>query len=190
MTQRDVIAERRRTRRGPVHVQDSLGATSGGSQDFSRHVLVAKRTDGQDLPPFTPPSYAGDCGLDLALSQDVEVAPGGTANVPCGVAVALPHGTFGWITGRSSTWSKHGLIVMAGIIDEGWRGELRVMLYRPLTADPLGQCSILHLPRGTRVAQLIVLPNLLEGLQVHFVEPYVALPDSERGTNGFGSSGS
>jgi deoxyuridine 5'-triphosphate nucleotidohydrolase len=180
MTQGEVLAMRHG--RGP---RASFGAGSGGTQDYSRDVLVAKRTDGQDGPPFTPPAYAGDCGLDLALSHDVEVEQGGTVNAPCGVAVALPAGTFGYITGRSSTWIRHGLLVVPGVIDEGWRGELYTVLYRPLQVGP----EKLHLPAGTRLAQLILLPNLLEGLQVHFVKPDTALPVSERGISGFGSSG-
>jgi len=60
---------------------------------------------------------------------------------------------------------------------------------------PEGSCICtryqdLHLEAGTRLAQLIVLPNLLEGLSMHFVGPDIALPESERGDNGFGSSGS
>lgn len=193
LTRRDVMEYRRRQFESLGSPDASLGAGSGGTQDYSRHVLVAKRTDGQDLPPFAPPAYAGDCGLDLAISQDVAIPVGGTVNVPCGVRIALPQGTFGWITGRSSTWSRLGLMVMPGIIDEGWRGELLVLMHRPYRRAPEQDSNgsdLLALPRGTRVAQLIVLPNLLRDLQVHFVSPETALPDSERGENGFGSSGS
>jgi dUTP pyrophosphatase len=151
-------------------------------------VLHAVRTDGRPGPAFAPPSYPDDCGLDLALSQDVEVMPGGSVNAPTGVAVALPPGTFGWITGRSSTWSKHGLVVMPGIIDAGWRGELRVMLFRP-APGMYERYESIKLEAGTRLAQLIVLPNLLGDLAVVNLSHGASLSPGTRGEKGFGSSG-
>lgn len=135
--------------------------------------------------PFERPPYAGDCGLDLAITQDVIIHPGEMCNVPCGVKVALPLASFGWICGRSSTWSSWGLQVMPGIIDEGWRGELRTMIYRPL-AYPDSRPPALMIPRGTRLAQLIVLPNLLGRITIEVVDE---LPPGSRGEKGFGSSG-
>lgn len=155
-------------------------------------LLVVKRTDGQAGPAFAPVSYAGDCGLDLALSHEVSIGYGHSVNAACGVAVALPPGTFGWITGRSSTWSRHGIQVMPGIIDEGWRGELRAMLYRPIqTLQPQSypMPDVLHLPAGTRVAQLIVMTSVLPTVRMIQVPDGIELPDGSRGTNGFGSSG-
>jgi dUTP pyrophosphatase len=157
--------------------------------------LLALRTDGQPGPAFQQPPYAGDAGLDLALSEDVTIGPEGTVNAGTGVAVALPPGTFGWITGRSSTWARHGLIVMPGIIDEGWRGELRVLVYRP-GHRRLGQVqpssrdrAPLHLEKGTRIAQLIVLPAILGSMQLVNLPLGEALPPGSRGEQGFGSSG-
>jgi dUTPase len=158
--------------------------------------LLAKRLDDQPFPAFPAPAYLHDCGLDLALAEDVVIDVGGTVNAATGVAVALPPNTFGWITGRSSTWAKHGLIVMPGIIDETWRGELRVLMYRPRRDTPRtfdsnnGTPARLHLPAGTRVAQLIVLPNLLEQVEVVTLPKELNLPEGERGVRGFGSSGS
>jgi dUTP pyrophosphatase len=147
-------------------------------------VLCATRTDGSSEPPFGQPPFPDDCGLDLATTEDVLLRPGETANIPCGVAVALPGGTFGLITGRSSTWTKWGLWVYAGIIDEGWRGELRTLVYRPFrsTLEP----TAINIPRGTRLAQLIVLPNLLSQVRIVNVDE---LPPGSRELKGFGSSG-
>lgn len=139
--------------------------------------------------PFRPPAYRNDCGLDLAIAVDTRISPGGTVNVPTGVAVALPPSTFGWVVARSSTWTKYGLLVLPGIIDEGWRGELFVMMHRPLKPvfdlDEV-PAEDLVLAAGTRLGQLLVLPNLLEGIQYDLVRE---LPEGSRGLKGFGSSG-
>lgn len=146
--------------------------------------LIARRTDGRGGPGVQAPKYAHDAGLDLALADDLEISPGEQVNADCGAAVALPPGTFGWITGRSSTWHTHGLMVVPAIIDEGWRGGLFAAVYRPWKP---GSQKPLILPQGTRIAQLIVLPNMLDTIEV--VHTAGDLPRSERGTNGFGSSG-
>jgi len=132
------------------------------------------------------PPYASDCGLDLVTTRDELLRPGQTRNIPCGVSVSLPRGTFGWITARSSTWTKHGVLVIPGIIDEGWRGELLTLVYKP-AADDMPHEAVLR--RGTRLSQLIVLPNLLQGLHVTKVGCRGQLPASDRGERGFGSSG-
>jgi len=80
----------------------------------------------------------------------------------------------------------------AGIIDEGWRGELRAMLYRPIQTLQPQSCpmpDVLHLPAGTRVAQLIMMTNVLPTVRMIQVPDGIELPDGSRGTNGFGSSG-
>jgi dUTP pyrophosphatase len=160
------------------------------------NVLQAVRLDDPDKVAFPPAPFPGDCGLDLATTKDLNIWPGQSKDVPCGVTVALPPGTFGWITGRSSAWSRLGLWVMPGIIDEGWRGELRAMVYRPDQsgvpevaggARVDGDC--LHIPAGTRIAQMIVLPNMLGQIRIEQVDKVEDLPYSERGTSGFGSSG-
>lgn len=137
--------------------------------------------------PFPQPPFSGDCGLDLVTTEDVTLKIGETANIPCGVSVALPSGTFGWITGRSSTWTRHGLLVIPGIIDEGWRGELFTLVFRPAaTNGTRSGWRPVRVPAGSRLAQLIVLPNLLPQVEVVITED---LPPSERGSSGFGSSG-
>lgn len=132
------------------------------------------------------PPYAGDCGLDLVTAKDAVLHVGHWVDIPCGVAVAMPPGTFGWICARSSTWVKHGLIVIPGVIDEGWRGELFTMAYRPPNNTLAHSQMDGFIPAGTRLAQLIVLPNLL---QMTRLIPVDTLPASERGQRGFGSSG-
>jgi dUTP pyrophosphatase len=134
--------------------------------------------------PLVAPPYTGDCGLDLVTAKDTVLGRSCWRDIPCGVSVAMPPGTFGWICGRSSTWVKWGIFVVPGVIDEGWRGELFTMAYRPALAS--GSLSDITIPAGTRLAQLIVLPNLMRQLRLVQVEQ---LPESERGRRGFGSSG-
>lgn len=122
-------------------------------------------------------AYADDAGLDLTAVEDTTVYAGARAMLSTKVAGAPPVGTWGLILGRSSTWSKHGLMVIPVVVDGGWRGELFVSVYNP---GP----HVARIEAGQRVAQIVVLP-IWQGQvqQVH------ALPAHERGLNGFGSSG-
>lgn len=163
-------------------IRDHERLRQGGS------LLATRLGEDQHVPPFAARAYEGDCGLDLATTEEVVIRPGGTADIPCGVAIALPPYTFGWITSRSSTWTKWGLQVMGGIIDEGWRGELFTLVYRPVVF-PEKRDHELVVPVGTRLAQIIILPNLAAQVQMYRVRPE-DLPGSDRGTNGFGSTGS
>jgi dUTP pyrophosphatase len=124
-------------------------------------------------------AYAGDAGLDLASCERVELAPGERALVPTGLAVAIPEGYAGFVQPRSGLASRHGISIVntPGLIDSGYRGELRVTLLNtdrgePFTVEP-----------GMRIAQLVILPIP----EVELVE-VDELPESERGARGFGSS--
>jgi dUTP pyrophosphatase len=124
-------------------------------------------------------AYAGDAGLDLAACERVELGPGERAVVATGLAVAIPEGFAGFVQPRSGLAARHGIAVVnsPGLIDSGYRGELRVVLLntdreRPFVAEP-----------GERIAQLVVLPVP----EVELVE-VAELRESERGVRGFGSS--
>ena len=124
-------------------------------------------------------AYAGDAGLDLASCERVELAPGERALVPTGLAVAIPEGYAGFVQPRSGLASRHGISIVntPGLIDSGYRGEVRVTLLNtdrrePFTVEP-----------GMRIAQLVILPIP----EVELVE-VDELPESERGARGFGSS--
>ena len=128
------------------------------------------------------PSYAtaGDAGVDLVTTADVVIAPGERAVVGTGVAVALPIGFAGFVHPRSGLAARVGLSVVntPGTIDAGYRGEIRVCLINHDLREPI------ELRRGDRIAQLVV--QRVE----HVVFTEVAeLPDSERGTGGYGSTG-
>lgn len=123
--------------------------------------------------------YHDDAGLDLPVLGGVWVPPGVTADVPCGLAIQLPQGTFGLIVGRSSTRRNRGLLVHPGIIDVGWRGDL-FALVENLTDE------VVQIGEGERLAQLIILPNLTSMYAPEWVDE---LDPHDRGTNGFGSTG-
>ena len=136
------------------------------------------------LDPDLPlPAYAraGDAGIDLIAREDVTLAPaGGRALVATGIAIALPEGYAGLVQPRSGLAFKHGVTVLntPGLIDSGYRGELKVCLINHDPTEPLA------VTRGERIAQLVV--QAVE--HVTFVE-VDTLDDSERGDKGFGSSG-
>ena len=124
-------------------------------------------------------AYATDAGLDLFVSEDVLVPPLGFVDVPSNVAVALPPNTWGYLTGRSSTLRKKGLLVNPGVIDYGYTGELYSGVQN-MTDQPV------QLDAGTSIAQLIIIPMLPGTCRMQQVGE---LPDAPRGANGFGSSG-
>ena len=124
-------------------------------------------------------AYAGDAGLDLAACERVELGPGQRALVGTGLAVAIPEGYAGFVQPRSGLAARHGLSVVnsPGLVDSGYRGELRVVLLNTDTSKPF------VVEPGMRIAQLVVLPVP----EVELVE-VDELPGSERGVRGFGSS--
>jgi dUTP pyrophosphatase len=127
------------------------------------------------------PSYAraDDAGLDLQAGQDVTLAPGERALVPTGIAVAIPAGFAGFVLPRSGLALRHGLSLLntPGLIDAGYRGEIKVLLVNH------GQAPV-TLQRGDRIAQLVV-----QRVERVVLTPVAELPDSTRGSGGFGSTG-
>ncbi|HEY6069585.1 MAG TPA: dUTP diphosphatase [Gaiellaceae bacterium] len=124
-------------------------------------------------------AYAGDAGLDLAASERIEIGPGERAVVGTGLAVAIPEGYAGFVQPRSGLASRHGISVVnsPGLVDSGYRGELRVVL---LNTD---QVDAFVIEPGMRIAQLVILA--IPHIELSEVED---LPESERGGRGFGSS--
>ncbi len=132
-------------------------------------------------PSAILPSYAreGDAGLDLFAVRSLTIEPGRSALVPTGIAIELPPGTEAQVRPRSGLALKHGLSVLntPGTIDEGYRGEVGVILINhgtnAFTVEP-----------GMKIAQMVVSPRI----QVSVVE-VPELSDTERGAGGFGSTG-
>lgn len=147
----------------------------GTQQDLPVQILMLD--DGLE-----PPAYAtdGDAGADLRTAVDVVLEPGARALVPTGVALALPRGYAGLVHPRSGLAARHGLTIVnaPGTIDAGYRGEIKVCL---LNTD---RTEAVRLTRGDRIAQLVI--QRVEHAVFAVVDE---LPDSVRGTGGFGSTG-
>jgi dUTP diphosphatase len=138
---------------------------------------VAKLQDNAILPKR---AHSGDAGLDLYACESAHIGPGERWSVGTGVAVEIPDGHAGLVLPRSGLAKKHGITLVnsPGLIDSGYRGELRVLL---LNTDP---ADTFRVEPGDRIAQLVIVP-------IAFAEPVetTALAESARGDGGFGSSG-
>ena len=124
-------------------------------------------------------AHASDAGLDLYSAVNVTIPPGETRLVGTGLAIELPPGTEGQIRPRSGLALKHGVTVLnsPGTIDEGYRGELGVILINH------GHAAF-EVHHGMKVAQLVVQSRLV----LDVVEA-TQLSDTDRGSGGFGSTG-
>ena len=120
---------------------------------------------------------AGAAGLDLCAVERLTIEPGGRAAVRTGLAVAIPRGFYGRVAPRSGLAVRHGLDVLAGVIDPDYRGEILCALVN-LGREPF------EVEPGARVAQLIIEA-------VASPEPAWAeeLEETARGAGGFGSTG-
>lgn len=137
---------------------------------------VAKLKDEALLPTR---AHAGDAGLDLYSCEAAHIGPGERWSVGTGVAVEIPEGHAGLVLPRSGLARDHGIALVnaPGLIDSGYRGEVRVLL---LNTDP---AETFRVEPGDRIAQLVLTP-------IATPEPVEAeLSDSARGEGGFGSSG-
>lgn len=125
-------------------------------------------------------AYQDDAGLDLRALEEIELGPGERASVPTGIAIEIPPGYAGLVLPRSGLAARHGIALVnaPGLIDAGYRGELRVLL---LNTDQRASFAIAP---GDRIAQLVLvrveMPEVIEADELAF---------SERGAGGFGSSG-
>jgi dUTP pyrophosphatase len=141
-------------------------------------VTILPHGAGLALPAYATASSAG---LDLAaaIAEDIVLAPGERRAVPTGLAIALPDGYEAQVRPRSGLALNYGVTVLnsPGTIDADYRGEVRVILIN-LGAEPV------TLTRGQRIAQLILAPVARLAWQ-----EATELPESERGSGGFGSTG-
>ena len=140
-------------------------------------VLIQRLDKDLPLPQYAKP---GDAGLDVYARIDCTLAPGARALVPTGIAIALPEGYVCLAHPRSGLAVKHGISIVntPGTIDSGYRGEIQINL---INHDLQNSFEI---KRGDRIAQLVF--QKFEHAQFEEVD---VLPESERGTGGFGSTG-
>jgi dUTP pyrophosphatase len=141
--------------------------------------LAVKRLDQRAVLPMR--AHPGDAGLDLCALEGQTLAPGERALVRTGIAIELPVGHAGLVVPRSGLAARHGIALVnaPGLIDEGYRGEIKVLLLNTDRAEPF------VVEPGTRIAQLVVVP-----VTVSDVVELDELAASARGDGGFGSTGS
>jgi dUTP pyrophosphatase len=134
-------------------------------------------TEGARLPAR---AHDGDAGLDLHAGEAAVIEPGARASVGTGVAVEIPPGHAGLVLPRSGLAARHGIALVnaPGLIDSGYRGEVRVLLLNTDRERPF------EIAPGDRIAQLVLTP-VADAIPVEASE----LGASARGEGGFGSSG-
>jgi dUTP pyrophosphatase len=136
--------------------------------------LKVKRIDkGAKLPFY---HHQGDAGLDIFSAVDCVLDTGAAMAVPTGIKVAIPEGYAGLIWDKSGI-SLKGVHKLAGVIDSGYRGEVKVVLVN-LGREPF------RIEKGMKIAQLLIQPVI----EVQVVETD-ELGETSRGEEGFGSTG-
>ena len=123
-------------------------------------------------------AHAGDLGYDLFSNEGTAVFPGETKVVKTGIAIQFPEGYGGVIKDRSSVATKKGLFTVAGVIDNGYIGEICIALHN-------GTDSLVHVAPGEKIAQLVLIPTV--NFNVTEVDELVSA--DQRGVGGFGSTG-
>jgi dUTP pyrophosphatase len=125
-------------------------------------------------------AHPGDAGLDLYSIEAAHMGPGERWSIGTGIAIEVPEGHAGLVLPRSGLAREHGIALVnsPGLIDAGYRGEVRVLL---LNTDP---AETVRIEAGARIAQLVISPiALAEPVEV------AELSDTARGDGGFGSTG-
>ncbi len=137
--------------------------------------LFVKRLSPTANLPIRGSKYAA--GLDLFANETKTIQPNSSALISTGIGMVIPHGYYGRIAPRSGFSVKTGLMVNAGVIDSDYRGEVKILFANP-TADSV------QVNAGEKVAQIVV-----ERIALLDVEEVENLDETERGANGFGSTG-
>lgn len=124
-------------------------------------------------------AHPTDAGLDLYAAHTVDVIGDDIHTIGTGVAVAIPEGHVGLLFGRSSLATTYGvqLANSVGVIDSGYRGEIKVAVHK------IGR-AMKRINQGERIAQLVIVPCVIPTLDV-----VPTLPETVRGAGGFGSTG-
>ena len=121
-------------------------------------------------------AHSTDAGLDLYPPYDIKIGACGRRTINTGVHIVLPKGTVGFVKSKSGLMSKAG-ITTDGTIDEGYTGSIGVVLFNHSR-------QVFHVNKGDKIAQLVIQPVLYEELELAD-----EMPSSDRGSNGFGSTG-
>lgn len=156
--------------------QEMMDSIKPVSSDPEIHgqILFVRTSDNAVVPSR---KYMGDVGYDLYLSRSFHIGPYEVADAFTDINIYLPLGFGGFITGRSSSTKNHGVLIIPAVMDQGYTGPMHIQVQnlrnKEFSAAP-----------GDRIAQLIIQPIY----NFEWVET-LSLPETERGTRGFGSSG-
>lgn len=125
------------------------------------------------------PTYAhvGDAGMDLFCVEEFQLKPGERNSIPIGLAFEIPEGYVGLVWDKSGLSHKYGLRTLGGVIDSGYRGEVKIGLIN--LSD-----KIINFEKGHQIAQL-----LIQKIEHPQIEETTELSETERGEKGFGSTG-
>ena len=140
------------------------------------HIKVQKLHPAAQLPRYAHDGPFGDLAADLYAAEAATLAPGATLAVPTGLALEFP-ATHGALVEDRSGLALRGLTTLAGVIDPGYRGEVRVVMTN------LGPAAA-EIKAGDRIAQL----RIVQRIEARF-EEVAALAETPRGSGGFGSTG-
>ena len=131
-----------------------------------------------DLQAFLPKfAYPGDAGMDIFSVQDVIIKPSERMTCSTGIAIQIPDGYVGLIWDKSGLATKNGIKTMGGVIDSGYRGEIKIVMIN------LSQESY-EIKKGDKIAQMLI--QKVENTEITEVEN---LDETKRGEGGFGSTG-
>ena len=137
-------------------------------------IKIKKLTEQSISPKFANP---GDAGMDLYSNENVNLQPNERKLISTGISMAIPKGYVGLIWDKSGLASKHGLKTMAGVIDSGYRGEIKILIHNLSDETYVVEA-------GKKIAQMLIQPiEQREIIEVNDLE------ETNRGEGGFGSTG-
>ncbi len=137
-------------------------------------IPIKKLSPAAKLPGYAHP---WDAGMDLYSAETTTILPHERKLISTGIALAIPSGLVGLVWDKSGIATNHGLKTMAGVIDAGYRGEVKILVHN-LSTKPY------TVEAGSKIAQLLIQP--VEQREIIEVEE---LDDTSRGEKGFGSTG-
>ena len=137
-------------------------------------IKIKKLNENATLPKYAKP---GDAGMDFYSNEEVILEPNQRKLISTGISMAIPEGYVGLFWDKSGIASKFGIKTMAGVIDSGYRGEIKILLHNLSTEK-------FEVKKGMKIAQMLIQP--VEQKQIIEVD---LLDQTERGEGGFGSTG-
>lgn len=137
-------------------------------------IAVKKLHPEAKLPSYAHPS---DAGMDFYALENALILPQERKLISTGIAMAIPQGYVGLLWDKSGIATKHGIKTMAGVIDAGYRGEIKILLHN-LSLQPF------IIEKGSKIAQM-----LIQSVEQKEIKEVTELEETERGEGGFGSTG-